>query len=82
MSILVGRDENVLWLMFRAAKVVTEFSNANGDLIVCSRYDDGNNPVYFKENIGDHLVQVDQPGECLFTKFFKTNTSLTKWERI
>ena len=82
MSYLEGRDNDVLWLMFKAAKTTTEFANANGDHIVCSRYDDGKNPVYFKENIGNHIVQVDQPGTCLFTKFFKTNTFKTKWERI
>ena len=79
---LEGRNDNTLWLMFKAANITKEFSNSDGDLIVCSRFENGNNTVYFKENISDHIVEVNQPGVCLFTKYFKTNTFLTKWERI
>ena len=80
MSILEGRDENVLWLMFKAAKLINEFEH-EGKHICAYRYVDGKHYVNFVVTDSKY-VKVQQPGVCLFDKVFQTNTSKTKWERI
>ena len=79
---LVGRPDEVLWLMYRGASEITTYVNADGETLVCSKYEDGRNPVWFKENIARHIVMVSQPGVCLFDKLYQTNMAQTKWDRI
>lgn len=80
MSILNGRDENVLWLMFKAATLINEFEREDNH-ICAYRYVDGKCYVNFVVT-NSNYVEVQQPGVCLFDKVFRTNASKTKWERI
>lgn len=79
MDYLKGRDNEVLWLMFRGAELVNEFER-DGKIVRAYRYMDGENPVLFVES--GHFVKVDQPGVCLFEKWFMTDNSHTKWEQV
>lgn len=82
MNHLKGRDIDILWLMFRYAVLVNEFTAPDGELWRSYRYADGDKVVNFVHHTKTNLVNVHQPGVCLFEKWFKTNDAKTAWEQV
>ncbi len=80
---LVGRPIDKLWLMFTMATLIRTFTRCGEtNPIEVYEYSDGEGTVRFVRNTVSNIVDVFQPGVCLFDKIFRTNNTKTLWEQI
>ena len=70
---LTGRPVHELRVMFAYSKLVNTHEH-----IEYYRYMDGKDPVLFKRDTVNGIIEVSQPGVCLFDKFYYENT----WEQL